>query len=129
MKELKVDFDKCCSKLGHRGIFRTSASHDGSPHVEKNGDEFHWIVTERGSEFQRRTTRSRNEVVYWLVSDEISSLSIEYEFKSRIEGQDFRRVMFGKRIELMNSISRDWGIRLENEIKDSLDDHPYNDGN
>ncbi len=129
MRELEANFKNHCSKLGVNSTLRTSPSHDGSPHVEKIGNLYHWVVTERGSEFQRKTTALRSELEYWLVSDVVSDLSIKYELKNRVEGQDFRRIMFDKRIELMNSISLEWGNRIQKEIELILKDHPFNDGN
>jgi len=129
MKQLKKNYKSHCSKLGVKAELRTTRSDSGAPHVEKIEDAFHWIVTERGSEFQRKTTTSRHEIEYWLISGVVSALSIRYEVKNRIKGQDFRRLMFKKRIELMNLISTEWAIKLENEIKNILKEHPYKDGN
>ena len=129
MRELEANFKNHCSKLGVNCILRTSPSHDGSPYVEKIGRLFHWVVTEGGREYQRKTTVSRSELEYWLVSDVVSDLSIKYELENRVEGQDFRRIMFENRIELMNSISPEWGNRIQKEIELILKENPFNDGN
>ena len=129
MRELRHKFEVHCSKLGVNGVLHTSALQDGSSHVEKLGDTFHWIVTDRGSEIERRTTNSREEVEYWLVRGVVFALSIERVLKIRAAGQDFRRLMYEKRIEIMKSISRKWGDRIEKEIENLLIEYPYDDGN
>jgi len=84
MRELEANFKNHCSKLGVNSTLRTSPSHDGSPHVEETGNLYHWVVTERGSEFQRKTRALRSELEYWLVSGVVSDLSIKYELKNRV---------------------------------------------
>ncbi|CAN5372473.1 hypothetical protein BH10ACI2_BH10ACI2_15130 [soil metagenome] len=107
--------------------FLTERQDDGSPHVEFANGEFHYVVTERGSEFERRTTDDINEILYWLVNDLTFWMSVEYELKHRMPGQDFRRVMFDHRIEIMKKARREFADRLEGEIAETLSNNPFLD--
>ena len=127
--QLKQSFKTVCDKLGHEWPFYTSPRHDGSPHVEVSGEELSYVVTERGSEFVRRTTTSQDDLLYWLASDMVFSLAGHYEFNHREPGRDSRRIMFARELELMGRISPTWRTRKEAEIMSILAQHPYHDEN
>src|SRR5690242_11037095 len=74
--------------------FATRPQHDGRPHVERGGDNFCYIVTERGQERERRRTHDPEELLYWLVSDLTWAMASEYELSHRAPDQDFRRLLF-----------------------------------
>ncbi|KRG83185.1 hypothetical protein ABB34_12700 [Stenotrophomonas daejeonensis] len=118
-----------CDKLGHEWPLYAVPRHDGSPHVEVSGDQLSYVVTERGSEFERRTTTSQDDLLYWLTSDMVFSLAGHYELNHREAGRDFRRIMFARELELMGRINPAWRERKEAEILDILARHPYRDEN
>lgn len=105
------------------------ARHTGSPHVEVSGDRLSYVVTERGSELERRTTTSQDDLLYWLASDMVFSLAGHYELNHREPGRDFRRVMFARELELMARLNSAWHDRKEAEIMGILARHPYRDEN
>jgi hypothetical protein len=113
--------------LGTRRSFHTAAQHDGSAHVEVAGDAYYYVVTERGTEFERRRTRDSDELLYWLLSDIVFSLTSEYELRHRIAGQDFRRLLFQKQVELMGQLDPGWSERKAHEIQAILSTHPFDD--
>ena len=98
--------------------FFTTPQHDGSWHVERNANEFHYVVTERGIEIQRRKASDAEEILFWLVSDLTFRMATEWEVEHRIEGQDFRRQLFRKQVELISSVSEEWARRTMN-LQDS----------
>ena len=58
--DVEERYHELASKLGikdARAGFSTTPQHDGTPHIEQEGHEFHFVVTERGSEFERRRTK------------------------------------------------------------------------
>ena len=67
------------------------------------------------------------ELTYWIASIGIRSLSIAYEVSNRVEGQDFRRIMFLKRLELFAVLGDDYKKMAEKGILELLCDYPYND--
>ncbi|NJM41318.1 MAG: hypothetical protein HC853_11410 [Anaerolineae bacterium] len=58
--------------------------------------QYHYIVTERGLELSRQTTTDKDELLYWLVSSIASARASPYEFRHRVRGQSFRRLMFAR---------------------------------
>lgn len=100
---------------------------DGTPHLEIKGDEYHYVSSERGFEFSRGVTTDLDELLYWFFEDKISSMGFKYEVQHRVENQDFRRVAFAKKIELLSSINPLWGERAKAKIAEILKKSPYND--
>jgi hypothetical protein len=127
LQQLKKAFKTICDKIGHEWPLYVAPQHDGSPHVEISGDQLSYVVTERGSEFERRTTTSQDDLLYWLASDMVFSLAGDYELNHREPGRDFRRIMFARELELMGRINPAWRERKEAEIMDVLARHPYRD--
>ena len=89
----------------------------GRPHVEVTADgRQHWVVCERGSEFRRRTTLVRDELLYWIFCSITSSMASSYELAHRIEGEDFRRQMFAHQFELLARLNPRWRGRRIHEL-------------
>jgi len=107
--------------------FATRPQHDGSPHVERAGDEFHYIVTERGLELKRRTTSDPDELLYWLVSDLTWAMASDYELAHRAPSQDSRRLLFKKHVELLAAVNSGWSQRQQVEYERILVEHPFRD--
>lgn len=104
-----------------------SATHSGAPHVEIVGDEYHFVVTERGSEFERRKTNDIDQLLYWFVSGDAGQLARDWELERRVDGQDSRRLWFAKEVELLQTINPEWAKRKEQHQQDVLKEHPFND--
>ena len=111
----------------HEYSFLVEPSDSGSPHVEFVDGEFQYVVTERGFESDRRSTPEINEILYWLVNDLVFWMSVSYELKNRIEGQDCRRIMFAHRQELMERAGHQFADRLAREIEATLAKNPFLD--
>jgi hypothetical protein len=107
--------------------FLTVPSDNGNFHVEFVDGKYHYIATERGTELSRQVTRSRDEMLYWLVSDLAFWLSVQYELKHRIEGQDCRRIMFEHRQELMDRAGTEMADRLRDELAAIVSENPFLD--
>jgi len=127
IRQLRARYAALCAKLGAVRSLRTSAQHDGSAHVEVRADSYHYVVTERGSEFERRRTTDPDELLFWLMSDVTFSLASEYELEHRVFGRDFRRLLFQKQIDLMGQLNADWSERKKQEIERVLAAYPYDD--
>ena len=95
-----------CDRLGvpkGRFPYQTRPLHDGSPHVEVL-DGLYYVVTERGEELQRRSTHEADELLYWLLQGVTFSLACDFELRHRVPGQDFRRILFTKQLELLRGL-------------------------
>ena len=104
------------------------ATHSGEPHLEINDHEYHYVITERGSEFERKTTNNADDILYWFVSDSIGELATRFEVKNRVEHQDCRRLLFAKEIEFFDMINSGWAKRKELEYERILHSFPFEDG-
>ncbi|OAI55586.1 hypothetical protein AYO49_05365 [Verrucomicrobiaceae bacterium SCGC AG-212-N21] len=107
--------------------FSTKAQHDGSPHVECVGGEFHYVYTDRGCELERRTTAESEELLFWLVSDLTWAMASEWERTHRIAGEDSRRQLFRKDIELISQVSEEWARRKRDKYEKALREHTFCD--
>jgi hypothetical protein len=113
--------------LGTEGVLNTVPQAFGAPHVEIIGDKYHYVVCERGSELERKSTTDEDELLYWLISDEVHEVAGNFALKHRIKGQDFRRLRFAKEIKLMKKISAEWAGRKADDIQKILAVAPYDD--
>jgi len=108
-------------------LIQTTRGDDGTSHLEIIDNAYHYIATERGLELSRKTTTDKNELLYWLVSETAWGLASTYEFKNRIKGQSFRRLLFAKTIEYLKKANPVWAERKQKEFDQILAIHPYND--
>jgi hypothetical protein len=115
------------SKPAYLFSVASSATHSGAPHVEIVGDEYHFVVTERGSEFERRKTNDIDQLLYWLVSGDVGQLARYWELERRVDGQDSRRLWFAKEVELLQTVKPEWAKRKEQHQQGVLKEHPFND--
>ncbi len=116
-----------CALLGQEAVVHTVPQHNGSPHIEIVGGRYHYVVTERGRELERRVTESLDRVLYWLVSDLVFDLAVKYELEHRIPGRDSRRLVFAREIELLEKLNPEWAERTRQKIQDILKKYPYRD--
>lgn len=108
--------------------FATSPTDVGGPHVEHHGPKYAYVVTERGSEFERRETTDPTEILYWLVSDVTAQVARQYELQHRQPGVDSRRMWFDFDVQLLSGIRGEWGKRKRAEYDQVLEKHPFRDG-
>ncbi len=97
------------------------------PHIEINYNQYHYVIVERGQEFERKSTENIHELLYWIFESITFNMAIDYEFKNRIEDLDSRRIAFKKQEELLNLLNPDWKNTLENKHKLILEKHPFDD--
>lgn len=130
LEGLQKAYDHVCQRIeatAHAYTFSIERRDDGSPHVEYSGGEFHYVVTERGLELDRRSTADPDEILYWMIRDLTFWMGAAYEFKHRIEGQDARRIIFAHWLELMMRADPQMARRLRLHIDGILDRHPFID--
>lgn len=102
-------------------------THSGAPHVEYADGQFSYVITERGTEFSRKTTRSIGELLYWIFSDITFSMASDYEVRNREKGKDFRRLLFARQRTLLVTLDPAWGEQYDMEISHALLKHPFVD--
>lgn len=58
-----------------------------------------------------------DELFYWLLQDVTFSLACDFELGHRVAGQDFRRLLWAKQLDLCRGLSPDRERRRSIEIK------------
>lgn len=130
LDELAREYDRLCQRVKpceHPFTFLTERHDDGSPHVEFADGEYHYIVTERGLDLERKSTADIREILYWMLYDLTFWMGVSFEFKRRVEGPDCRRVIFAHQLELMKRADQTMAEKLEQHIAKTLTANPFID--
>jgi len=84
-------------------------------------------VLERGALYRDDVTQSLSEITYWAIKGDVAEASTIYEAKNRVKNQDFRRIMFNKRLQYFESIDLEFARRARVEIGIILNKAPFQD--
>ncbi len=103
------------------------SQHTGCPHIEVDSKGYHYVIAERGQEFDRHTTSDLDELLYRVFADVTFELSARFELAHRVENQDHRRIMFQHQVELLSMLSPQWAERETQEHEMILRKHPFDD--
>jgi Immunity protein 63 len=129
--DIKSEVDRLAAIIGatgHPSLPTYGFTRDaGYSHVEVDSRGYHLVTVERGEELERITTKDLDDLLYHIFENVTSSLAGEYELAHRIKGQDFRRIYFQKRFELLSQLSPRWGERGRQKIQDTLRASPFDD--
>jgi len=85
------------------------------------------MVGDRGGIVENKTFSNIEDLYFELCWQMVSEISTNYASKNRKEGEDWRRIMFSKRIELLNEISEKFALHGKKKIDDILSENPYDD--
>jgi len=88
----------------------------GYPHIEADVTGYHYVVVERGTEWERRSSRQLSDLYYWIFEGITFSMAGDFELKHRIANQDPRKLIFEKQIELLSKIDIDFANRVKKKI-------------
>jgi hypothetical protein len=130
IEKIQLEFNEYCRRINpalSERFIQTTRGDDGTSHLEITDDTYHYIVTERGLELNRKSTRDKDELLYWLIDELAWGMASTYELKNRIKGQSFRRLFFAKNIEFLNRANPAWAERKQKEFDAILVIHPYDD--
>lgn len=131
LKELQDRYTSLCRLIFDPAgdfSFQRTPQHDGSTHVEFDGEAFHLVATERGLELSRQTTRDESEILYWMVRDTAFWAAVKYELENRVEAHDSRRIIFKEWRQLVAKCGGTLAERLDAEIDAILKENPFTDG-
>jgi len=104
-----------------------NSRHDGSHHIELDR-LYNWVVCERGSELQRRSTADLDELLFWVFSTVTFSMAVDFELAHRRSREDFRRQLFQKQEELLSKLSQPLADREARDHQAILQRNPFRDG-
>ena len=85
------------------------------------------VWMERNKEIKKVESKETTDILYSIFENITFEMASEYELNHRIENQDFRRILFDKELELINTIDESFANRLEKEIKQILMIAPFLD--
>ena len=105
----------------------TRSKGDGTPHIEIVGSNLFYVSCERGYEIFRKQVFDENELLYLIFRDIAWKMASDFELKNRVVNRDSRRLIFSKKLELLEKICPEWKAREEEEIKKILLNAPYID--
>ncbi len=101
------------------GELSEEPSEDARPHIEVERDgRMAWIVDERGAEMERRPTLDRDELLYWIF--ESVTWLMAYQEARGAPGDDFRRILFTRQLELLRRLKSDWRDRMATQKAEYL---------
>ncbi|HCM1989786.1 TPA: hypothetical protein N3A40_001895 [Salmonella enterica subsp. salamae serovar 30:m,t:-] len=87
-----------------------------TPYLEIHGKEYHFIVSERGTEMERTVTLSDDEILYWFADCGVRNMASYYAAVNSSKEKEFRSIYFRKQYSLMLSIKADWATRKRKEF-------------
>lgn len=99
----------------------------GHPNIEVDNNGYHFVVEERGEVLEKRTTTDITELLYWIFQSITFSMAMHYELRNRLPDVDSRRLLFENQLKLLSMLDPHFATRMEDEIKDILKEHPYQD--
>lgn len=85
----------------------------GRPHIETQGNEFHYVINERGEEYRRVKTEDFKELTCLVFTHVTFEMSVKMELKNRKDNEDFRIQMFQIQEDLLNKIDPSYSERLK----------------
>jgi hypothetical protein len=97
------------------------------PEIQLDSRGYHFVVSERGHETERHITFDLDEILYEVFDGVTFALACTYELNHRIEGQDFRRILFTYQEDLMAQLSPAWAERNKLERDKVLEQYPFED--
>lgn len=100
----------------------------GRPNIEVHGAVYHWIVSERGSEYERRITTDLDKLLYWVFASVTFQMATDHELKHREPEHDFRRLLFSYQLELLRGLNPAWEQERRQELEVVLGKAPFDDG-
>jgi hypothetical protein len=103
-----------------------SPNGDDTPFIEMKNGLFNFVVSERGREYQR-VAADADETLERIFEGITFSLAIEFELHNRIKGQDSRRLIFAKQVELLNHLNPAWASNETKSHEKILLKYPFDD--
>jgi hypothetical protein len=83
------------------------------PHIEIQGEEFHYIINERGEEYKREITNEFHELKFLVFADVTFEMAVQLERKNRKKNEDFRIQMFQIQEDLLFKIESAYSVRIK----------------
>lgn len=99
----------------------------GRPHVEVGLDSYHFVVSERGIEYERISSKDIDVILYRIFQSVTFEIAVRFELAHRVSGDDCRRLLWSKQLELLQTLSANWRDERKTQIEAILLEHPFRD--
>jgi hypothetical protein len=100
---------------------------DATPFIEQRGDGFHYIVNERGTEYERVVSADATEILALVFLGITFDMAVDYERAHRVPGADSRRLIWARQLEILEQLDSSWARRRQQETEGILKQNPYRD--
>lgn len=119
------EYGKKISAPTHLLTIRSSSDGFGTPHIEIDENGYNYVVSERGTEFERKQTKDINLILYWIFKPIIFRMASDYELENRKPNEDSRRQLFAKLLKLMEQLDSNFAKWEKEELDKFLEKDPY----
>jgi len=89
--------------------------------------KYHYLFTEKGQIRFDRTSQQIVDITYWILEDLIFDIALKYATNNREKGEDFRRKLFAKELEIWSLFGEKYYEIKKQDIQATLKDNPYVD--
>ncbi|MEQ9886593.1 Imm63 family immunity protein [Pectobacterium zantedeschiae] len=106
----------CGVRPNHYFIIPDQPDGVATPYLEIYRQEYHFVVSERGMEIERKVTLSDDEILYWFADCGVRALASDYAASKVSPDEKFRDRYFRRQFYLMLSIKPEWATRKKKEF-------------
>lgn len=85
----------------------------------------HYVIMERGKLVKKYVSENLEDILYPLFENITFTLASEYELNHRRSGEDSRRQLWEKQVELLERIHKSYAEACRAEIRKFLEISPY----
>ena len=104
----------------------TDNSPEGTYVYVENG-KYYYVFTEKGKIREKKELETEEDVLWNVLEVVLFDIAIDYAIKNQNKGEDFRRKLFAKEIELFSKFGENFKKRKIEEINKILEVNPYID--
>jgi hypothetical protein len=94
------------------------------PYIEIDRYGYNYVCRERGEEIFRKIPSDIDELLYEVFDNLTFQITTKWEVKNRKDNEDFRLQLFAKQVDLLTTINKDFGERLNSKLQRILKFEP-----
>ncbi|MFX1495892.1 MAG: Imm63 family immunity protein [Promethearchaeota archaeon] len=121
------EYGKRINAPNHLLSIHTISDGFGTPYIEIDKNGYNYVISERGIEYERRRTKDIEKLLYWIFEQIVFIMANEYELENRKSGEDHRRQLFAKEMELMKKLDMKFTRWYKEKLDKILKEYPYDD--
>lgn len=104
----------------------TDSSPEGA-YIYMENDKYYYVFTEKGKIREKKELVTEEDVLWYVLEVVLFNVAMDYAIKNRKKGEDFRRILFKKEIELYSRFGENFKMRKVEAINRILECNPYID--